>query len=87
MTLTIQSCIPETWTPCTDPRDPDTILNESNAKYHHTAKFLGYVSRKIECELFLYKGRFGTGFIVAYPNYKSTLYCYIDYFIVEGMKK
>lgn len=87
MTLTIQSCIPKTWTPCADPRNLDTILNESNAKFKRKSKFLGYVSRKKEHEIFYYKGRFGTGFIVAYPNYKSTLYCYIDYFIIEGMKK
>lgn len=83
MTLLINSCIPKTWIPCSDTQDLDTILSGNNATYHHTAKFLGYVSRKKEHELFLYKGRFGTGFIVAYPNFRSTMFCYISYFIIE----
>lgn len=89
MTTTYKSWIPNTWTYNSnyDNIDLDTLLTESNAKYHSSATFPGYVSRKKECEIFDYKGRYGTGFVVAYPNYKGTIYCTISYYIIEGTKK
>ena len=56
---------------------------------HHTALARGYVSRKLsddDLPVYEYHGRFGDGFVVYLPNYLSTRYCQIMYFIKEGIK-
>ena len=65
----------------------DDLLNAANAKFHHTSTFSGYVSRKKEHEIFEYNGRFGSGYVVAYPSMRGTLFLDIDYFITESAKK
>lgn len=63
------------------PVDFDSTIG--TAKYHHSALEKGYVSRKLECIIEKYSGKFGTGFKVLYPNYRSTRYVVIQYYIYE----
>ena len=54
---------------------------------HHTALARGYVSRKLSVDdlpVYEYYGRYGVGFIVYLPSYKSTRYCVACYYIKEG---
>lgn len=53
------------------------------AKYHHSAWAKGYVSRKLECIIESYAGRFGKGFKVFYPCYRSTWFCRVQHYIKE----
>lgn len=53
------------------------------AKFHHSAMAKGYVSRKLECIIEDYSGKYGKGFKVLYPNYRSTRYVIIQYYIQE----
>ena len=70
-----------------------TIYNEKEvnfddvigtATYHHSALARGYVSRKLECIIEDYTGKFGTGYKVSYPNYRSPRYKVIQYYIFEN---
>ena len=58
---------------------------EGYFRYHHAASYRGYVSRKKEGVVnnFNYNGRFGKGVTVLTPNFDSTQYCYIEYYIFE----
>ena len=53
------------------------------AKFHHSALQRGYISRKLECVIENYSGKFGSGFKVLYPNYNSTRFVTIQYYIKE----
>ena len=64
-----------------------TLLHEGKLKEHHTALIRGYVSRKRPVEDITatpYKGRYGAGYIVDYPNYNSTRYSLRTYYIFES---
>ena len=51
-------------------------------RLHHTALTRGYVSRKCpEGIRERYSGKFGTGYTIKKPNWKSTQYCYIEYWV------
>ena len=51
-------------------------------KVSHTSLSRGYVSRKNrEGEMVKYQGRFGKGYKVFTPNFESTRYCYVTYYI------
>ena len=55
-----------------------------NAKFHHTSKIRGYVSRKIPRGIIEeYEGRFGKGYKVLRPSWESTRYCFVDYYICK----
>lgn len=57
-------------------------LKNSNAYYHHhSAYHRGYVSRRSDGIVTEYNGRFGKGYIVDCPNWKSTQYCIREYWI------
>lgn len=47
----------------------------------HTSLTRKYVSRKISCIIFPYSGRFGQGYKMLTPNYNSSYYSYITYFV------
>ena len=56
-------------------------------KLHHTALIRMYVSRKNpEGIKRPYKGKFGEGYIVIRPNWKSNRYSFVDYYINEVLK-
>ena len=59
----------------------DEIIGET--KYHHSALSRGYISRKLECVIEDYKGKFGVGFKVSYPNYRSSQYKIVQYYVKE----
>ena len=51
---------------------------------HHSAYFSGYVSRTIkekDLVAYPYKGHFGVGYVVDFPNWNSTRFCYRTYYI------
>lgn len=49
---------------------------------HHTSLFRGYVSRRCEGVYAPYNGRFGVGYTLRSPNWKSSVYSHVTYFIV-----
>lgn len=55
----------------------------ANYREHHTSLFRGYVSRTKNPVVEEYSGRFGKGYVVRYPNWRSTQYSYITYYINE----
>lgn len=56
-------------------RDAGTVAE------HHTATRRGYVSRKSNGRVEPYIGRFGRGYIHVQPNWRSTSYVIITYYI------
>lgn len=54
---------------------------EKNYKFHHHALARGYVSRKHDPQILPYNGRFGKGYKVVAPNYNSTRYCWVLYYV------
>ena len=54
-------------------------------KLHHTAYFAGYVSRK--CPKGIkepYYGKFGKGYTIKKPNWNSSRFSFIEYWIEEA---
>ena len=49
--------------------------------FHHIAWERGYLSRKESPFLTKYKGKFGEGYKLHIPTYKSTHYHIIEYFV------
>ena len=62
-----------------------TEMVKSGALYiHHSAYFSGYVSRTRKDEdiiAYPYKGHFGVGYVVDFPNWNSTRFSYRTYYI------
>lgn len=58
------------------------MVAEGKIKEHHTALFRGYVSRTRGGHVLPYSGKFGKGYMVMSPNWKSSRYSYVTYFIV-----
>lgn len=54
---------------------------------HHTAKYRGYVSRKLSGIVSAYDGRYGKGFVVLTPNWQSSQYAYKTYYVFPESKK
>lgn len=60
------------------------MLKDAGYKFHHESWCRGYVSRKIDTakiEAVPYKGKFGEGYTVKTPSWKSTSYCIIEYWV------
>lgn len=54
---------------------------------HHESTWRGYVSRKLspeELPVYPYTGKFGRGFKVLLPNWESTNYSRVKYFIYRS---
>jgi hypothetical protein len=47
----------------------------------HTSKTRGYVSRKTDGRAQTYSGKFGKGFVVYTPNWDSTQFCFVTYYV------
>lgn len=63
-----------------------TLVNDDRYYLHHTAYYKGYVSRKADYDhlpVTPYKGRFGTGYTVDLPSYRSTRYCRRQYYVLK----
>lgn len=57
-------------------------LIENGYKLHHTALNGGYISRKLKDGIIEeYDGRFGKGYTVKKPNFESTRYYHISYYV------
>ena len=60
------------------------MLHEGTLYEHHSAYFSGYVSRTRKDEdiiAYPYKGHFGVGYVVDFPNWNSTRFSYRTYYI------
>lgn len=58
------------------------LAHARKLEHHHTALFRGYVSRKNAGGIVeKYSGKFGKGYKVLRPNWNSTRYSKVDYFI------
>ena len=58
-------------------------INGIACREHHTATIRGYVSRRLSEPLYEeYNGRFGKGFRELIPNWDSSQYSYVRYWIV-----
>ena len=64
------------------------VLESCGVLYeHHESTFKGYISRKLsvdELPVLPYKGKFGVGFKVLLPNWESTNYSRVKYFIYRS---
>jgi hypothetical protein len=59
-----------------------TINEMKGLRLSHTSLTRGYVSRKKpEGTTLEYKGRFGKGAKILTPNFHSTRYCYVTYYL------
>ncbi len=52
-----------------------------NMQLHHTAWKRGYESRKGDGTAHEYHGRYGDGWTIVAPSWKSTMYCHVEYYI------
>lgn len=64
----------------------DLLCQSQSGKYHfsHSSYARGYVSRKlkaIDYPVEEYAGRFGNGYKVLKPNWKSTQYMIVEYWV------
>ena len=60
------------------------MLHEGTLYEHHSAYFSGYVSRTRKDDdiiAYPYKGHFGVGYVVDFPNWNSTRFSYRTYYI------
>lgn len=61
-------------------------VRNGELKYHHTAKILGYVSRRTtrdEYKIESYAGRFGKGYKIHTPSFDSTRYHDVSYYVEQ----
>jgi hypothetical protein len=58
-------------------------IENGEVKLHHTALARGYVSRKTDGHVNDYSGYFGKGYAHYKPNFESTRYCYVTYYIFD----
>ena len=60
-------------------------VREGALAFHHDAWARGYISRKTARDesytVYSYNGRFGSGFVVYKPSFKSTNYYIVEYYI------
>ena len=64
----------------------ETFVFPSDVVFHHTALQRGYCSRKSDGFVEPYAGRFGVGFKVHRPYWRSSAYHQIDYYVQVGHK-
>ena len=62
-----------------------TRVSEGALSFSHDAWHRGYISRKTARDesysVYSYSGRFGSGFVVYKPSFKSTSYHIVEYYI------
>ena len=58
-------------------------LKEFGFRFDHSASERGYISRKIDCNIVPYIGRFGIGVKVIFPRCDTTQYVDIEYHILD----
>ena len=60
-------------------------VSEGVLRFDHDALHRGYISRKTardeSYDVYSYNGRFGSGFVVYKPSFKSTTYHNVEYYI------
>lgn len=67
-------------------KELESKVRNGELKYHHTAKVLGYVSRRTKREEYKiesYTGRFGKGYKIHTPSFDSTRYHDISYYVEQ----
>lgn len=56
---------------------------EKIAHEHHTSWARGYISRRTGGVLMKYEGKFGKGFVLHEPSWRSTFYHHVTYYIFK----
>ena len=67
--------------PCISLQDLKAKVASGELTKLHTSKIRVYVSRKSGSYVRPYSGKFGVGFALLSPNWKSSRYSYITYYI------
>ena len=62
----------------------ETLEAQGAVRRIHTSYHRSYVSRKIDGVVTPYSGMFGSGYVLMEPNWASTTYSFITYFIEEA---
>jgi hypothetical protein len=57
------------------------MVDAKELRQMHTALTRGYVSRKTKGTVVPYSGKFGEGFVAYTPNWDSTRYCFVTYYV------
>lgn len=59
-------------------------LKNMGFRFDHSASERGYLSRKVECKIVPYVGRFGIGIKVIFPRTDTSRYVDIEYHIMDS---
>lgn len=59
------------------------FMKNEKCRLYKKAVRRGYTTRKVKNIIYGYSGKYGNGFLVTYPNYESTLYSVVEYWIKE----
>jgi hypothetical protein len=59
----------------------EKAVTQGTLKRVKTSMWRGYVSRKIAGYVSTYKGKYGSGFCVYRPNWESTRYSFVTYYV------
>lgn len=62
----------------------EKLVKSKKYYFHHSAYFRGYVSRVGDYGVEKYNGRFGKGYKVYVPNWNSTTYSFVRYYIEKA---
>jgi hypothetical protein len=69
----------------TTPEQLAELIAAGRVRHDRRVMWHGYVSRRKPAGIVLdYKSRKGEGFVLLTPNWKSTMFCYADYYLREG---
>lgn len=59
------------------------LIKNGTVTRSHSSLARGYVSRKTEGYVVEYQGKFGKGYKHYEPNWNSSIYCVVTYFILN----
>ena len=59
----------------------EKAVAQGTLKRVKTSMYRGYVSRKTKGHVAPYKGKYGSGFCVYRPNWESTRYSFVTYYV------
>ena len=59
------------------------FMKNEKCKLYKKSVRRGYTTRKVKNIVYRYSGKYGNGYLVSYPNYNSTLYSVVEYWIQE----
>ena len=63
------------------------MVKKGLLKEHHKSLHQGYVSRKKDGVILPYNGRFGEGYMLFSPNFDSSRFCFVTYYIFNNKEE